>query len=256
MELSYSSRVWNHTPIQRRTTDGYVNATAMCKANGKQWSKYRETDRCQEYIDALTQTSDFGGLSPIETRAGNGGGTWVHPQVAVDLARWISAPFAVWMDRWFLEELAAKNESASAPVSQLDPVEKTERTLKIVRDMVTLFDELGGIDERDQILFKDIARNQVLKLTEGNVRSLPAAEEEMTLSDAWLEVMGEPLPRGKGPGVGRIVAAMYRENFAAEPPTRTQWVDGGPRKVKSYKRGWLMSTIETLRSRLSLTKDS
>lgn len=27
------------------------------------------------------------------------------PQVAVDLARWISAPFAVWMDGWFLESV-------------------------------------------------------------------------------------------------------------------------------------------------------
>ena len=36
------SRNWNDTPIQRRTTDGYVNATAMCKANVKnrlsQWT--------------------------------------------------------------------------------------------------------------------------------------------------------------------------------------------------------------------------
>ncbi len=40
------SRSWNGTPISRRITDGYVNATAMCKANRKQWSKYRESDRC------------------------------------------------------------------------------------------------------------------------------------------------------------------------------------------------------------------
>lgn len=113
---SLISRSWNGTPISRRTTDGYVNATAMCKANGRQWSKYRETDRCQEYIDALAQTSDFGGLNPIETRAGNGGGTWIHPQLAVDLARWISAPFAVWMDGWFLDEVAAKRAKQKVPL--------------------------------------------------------------------------------------------------------------------------------------------
>ena len=93
------SRNWNDTPIQRRTTDGYVNATAMCKANVKNWSAYRETDRCQGYIDALSDSSDFRGTNLIESRSGNGGGTWVHPQVAVDLARWISAPFAVWMEK-------------------------------------------------------------------------------------------------------------------------------------------------------------
>ena len=51
------SRSWNGTPISRRITDGYVNATAMCRANGKQWSKYRESDRCQTYLDALAETS-------------------------------------------------------------------------------------------------------------------------------------------------------------------------------------------------------
>jgi hypothetical protein len=99
------SRSWNGTPISRRTSDGYVNVTAMCKANGKQWSKYRESDRCQTYLDALAETSEIRMFDLIESRQGQGGGTWVHPQVAVDLARWISAPFAVWMDGWFLESI-------------------------------------------------------------------------------------------------------------------------------------------------------
>ena len=47
------SRSWNDTPIQRRTTDGFVNATAMCKANGKQWSHYRETDRTNGHLEKL-----------------------------------------------------------------------------------------------------------------------------------------------------------------------------------------------------------
>ena len=247
------SRSWNGTPISRRTTDGYVNATAMCKANGRQWSKYRETDRCQEYIDALTETSDFGGLNPIETRAGNGGGTWVHPQVAVDLARWISAPFAVWMDGWFLEELEARKAPAQEAPPALCPVERAERTVNLVRDMAQLFNELGGLDQRDELLFKDIARNQLLLLSGGGLPQLAPSreEEEMTLSDAWLEVMGSPLPRGKGSVAGRLVAALYREDFKQEPPSRTQFVDGAPRSVNSYRRGWLLKAVEAIRSKMS-----
>ena len=33
-------RSWNDTPISRRTSDGYINATAMCKANAKRWTDY------------------------------------------------------------------------------------------------------------------------------------------------------------------------------------------------------------------------
>ena len=35
------------------------------------------------------------------------------PQMAVDLARWISAPFAVWMDGWF-QESAGKTSKPRA----------------------------------------------------------------------------------------------------------------------------------------------
>jgi hypothetical protein len=112
------SRSWNGTPISRRTTDGYVNATAMCRANGKQWSKYRESDRCQTYLDALAETSEIRMFDLIESRQGQGGGTWVHPQVAVDLARWISAPFAVWMDGWFLESI---QQAQPTPVETPQP---------------------------------------------------------------------------------------------------------------------------------------
>jgi len=97
------SRSWNGTAIPRRVADGYINATAMCKANGKRWAKYRESDRCQTYLDALAETSEIRTFDLIESRQGQGGGTWVHPQVAIDLARWISADFAVWMDGFMID---------------------------------------------------------------------------------------------------------------------------------------------------------
>ena len=99
-------RSWNGTPISRRTTDGYVNATAMCKANGKAWNDYWRLDRATEYLEALsTETGIPVSKLCLSMRGGAVQGTWVHPRVAVDLARWISAPFAVWMDGWFLESI-------------------------------------------------------------------------------------------------------------------------------------------------------
>ena len=130
------SRSWNCTPISRRTTDGYVNATAMCKANNKQWSKYRESDRCQIYLDALAETSEIRMFDLIESRQGQGGGTWVHPQVAVYLARWISAPFAVWMDGWFLESL---QQAQPAPVETPPPRLREVEVIALVERSISLF---------------------------------------------------------------------------------------------------------------------
>ena len=245
-----ATRSWNNTPISRRTTDGYVNATAMCKANEKRWYDYRESERCQAYLDALAQTTEIPVFELVQSRQGNGGGTWVHPQVAVDLARWISAPFAVWMDGWFLEEI---NKS---PARALAPALPAERMLKVVERTVDIFERLGGLDQRDQMLFKDIVRSNLLRASSGSMPALASSnDEELTLSDAWLEVMGVPLPRNKAAAVGRLVAEMYREEFEAEPATRQQYVDGAPRKVKSYMRSWLIKAISVIKSQFSDTEN-
>ena len=241
------SRSWNGTPISRRTTDGYVNATAMCKANGKQWSKYRESDRCQTYLDALAETSEIRMFDLIESRQGQGGGTWVHPQVAVDLARWISAPFAVWMDGWFLESL---QHARPAPMQESTLQLREAEVITLVERSIGLFEQLGGLDERDQLLFKDIVRSNVLTVSSGLLPGTPT-DDELTLSDAWLEVFQQVLPRTKYRSAGMLVAEAYREDFGQEPPLRQQFVDGAPRQVKSDRRSWLIDTLKRFRDQLA-----
>ena len=115
------TRAWHGAPIHRRESDGWVNATAMCQAGGKRWNDYIRLDRTSEYVCALqhaitgqTRCAAAVAGNPatlpavIETRQGGAPhlqGTWVHPRLAVDLARWISPAFAVWMDGWFLESM-------------------------------------------------------------------------------------------------------------------------------------------------------
>jgi hypothetical protein len=231
-------RIWNGTPISRRTTDGYVNATAVCRANGKQWSKYRESERCQTYLDALAETSEIRMFDLIESRQGQGGGTWVHPQVAVDLARWISAPFAVWMDGWFLGEL---NRQATTPSSPQPPISGTN-VLNLLKESVDFIRDLGCFDDRDKILFSDLARNNAMRVNSDFL--LPPGDEEMTISDAYMELFQGRLARNKASTVGKFVANNYRQQFDKEPPTRIQYVDGAPRKVKSYKKSWLLETLK------------
>lgn len=236
------TRSWNNTPISRRA-DGYVNATAMCKANGKRWSDFRESDRCNEYLEALETKTGISVFGLVQSkRGGLDAGTWVHPDVATELARWISPAFSVFVNQWFREEYEARLTRPTGGSPQLAPVEVVERTLGVIRSLAEFFDEMGGMDDRDRILLKDIARNQVLKLTGGSLPELPA-DDEMTISDAWLEVAGKAIPRDKAPAVGKLVAQLYREEFQQEPPTRMQYVDGAPRKVKSYRRNWLIEAV-------------
>lgn len=137
-----SARAWNGVNIARRDADGYVNATAMCRANAKRWKDYRESERCQLYLTALEAVAGISGHALIQSRTGGrgGGGTWVHPQVAVDLARWISPPFAVWMDAWFLEGLSPVSAPNKKPRTKRDMESRLRRMDEIyavVRDLVS-----------------------------------------------------------------------------------------------------------------------
>lgn len=104
-------REWHGTPIQRRPTDGYVNATAMCKANGKRWHDFRSTAQCEAYTQALAAETGISGFALVDSQRGGdgaGGSTWIHPDLGTELARWISPAFSVFVNRWFRSELEAQ----------------------------------------------------------------------------------------------------------------------------------------------------
>ena len=108
-EPDLDRRIWQGTAIERRQADGFVNATAMCKANGREWFTYARSERTKEYIAALAAVPQICRTELVQSIQGGQPhlqGTWIHPRLAIDLARWISPAFAVWMDGWFLESLA------------------------------------------------------------------------------------------------------------------------------------------------------
>jgi len=132
-----SVRIWNDAGIARRDSDGYVNATAMCQANGKEWKNYFQTDRAKAYIAALSESLGIPAdqlvitttTGPNEFR-----GTWIHPRIAVDLARVLGPAFAVWMDGWFLEAHQLASQPLQRPLDQY----ATRQDLQQVADMAQL----------------------------------------------------------------------------------------------------------------------
>lgn len=155
----------------------------------------------------------------------------------------------VGINAYIKERLGVTTHSKPQPEVVALPVEAMLTTLERA---AVLMEQFGGFDDRDQLLFQDLTRNTVLRAA-GSIIALPPApeDEEMTLSDAWLEVVGSPLPRSRGSAVGRLVAALYREEFLRKPPSRKQYVDGAPRQVNSYKRGWLLKAVEALTSKMA-----
>lgn len=91
-----------------------VNATEMAKPFGRKPSKWLELPSAKEFISALTEVRKSGNALIQTDRGGtNGGGcTWMHEDVALEFARWLSPTFAIWCnDR--IKELLTKGISAT-----------------------------------------------------------------------------------------------------------------------------------------------
>jgi hypothetical protein len=127
LSVGIEAREWNSCAIQRRQADGFVNATAMCRAGGKRWNHYASNARTFEYLQALSGSAGIPAdllVTSIATGPNHLRGTWIHPRLAVDLARWISPSFAVWMDGWFLEAMGV---AIPAPAPQPAPLPRSQR---------------------------------------------------------------------------------------------------------------------------------
>jgi hypothetical protein len=112
--------------IQARASDGYINATQLCKAGGKFFANWYQLDSTKAYLKVVSEQTEI----PIIPEIGNpitgntclisivkGGndrgaqGSWVHPDVATQLAQWISPLFAFRVSRWVREILTTGHAS-------------------------------------------------------------------------------------------------------------------------------------------------
>ncbi len=82
-------------------TDGFINATAIAKRFNKSPKDYLKSKRTQDYIQSIRRILLLEQNQLVIIK--NGGnpqevGTWLHPKLAIDFARWLSSDFAVWCD--------------------------------------------------------------------------------------------------------------------------------------------------------------
>ena len=79
--------------------EAYLNATAIAGTFGRQPRDYLKNERTRSYMDSVKKIFLTGELVRIR-QGGNPReqGTWLHPKLAVDFARWLNPDFAVWCD--------------------------------------------------------------------------------------------------------------------------------------------------------------
>ncbi len=85
--------------VEIRQSDGYFNATLMCKSVNKQISDWTRQKSTGSYQKRLSEIMGIPRVELVSVSAGGNGErhTWVHRKIALHLAQWISDDFALWV---------------------------------------------------------------------------------------------------------------------------------------------------------------
>ena len=103
-DVEYSNITLNNVVITSRPIDHYVNATQLCQAGGKKFSHWFSLETTKELINELSADAGITASGFVETKRGGNDkskqGSWIHPDLSIQLAQWISPKFAIQVSKW------------------------------------------------------------------------------------------------------------------------------------------------------------
>ena len=114
---------YNGQNINQRS-DGYLNASQMCIANGKLFSDWNRGKSTKAYVACLSEAMGIPIADLIVVQ--NGNQTWIHPSLAINLARWISPAFAVWCDGHIFNLM-----STGSTTLEIEPIEEMKLRIQL-----------------------------------------------------------------------------------------------------------------------------
>ena len=80
---------------------GHINATQLCKAGNKLFGHWYTLESTKKLINTLETNIGIPILNLVEKNVGrNHKGTWIHPDLAIQLAQWLSPEFAIQVSCW------------------------------------------------------------------------------------------------------------------------------------------------------------
>ena len=144
----------NESVVEQRKLDGYINATALTSAyklaSGKRRdvSEWLSNKRTQESLKHLSSKTDIPVIELYQVFQGSpetGGGTWIHPKLAVRFGIWLSDEFGYlveeWVEQWLTSGQSPQYESLNAMI-----------TTAIEKSLTPITQQLSEIQEQIQLV--------------------------------------------------------------------------------------------------------
>lgn len=163
-----------------------VNATQMAKPFGKQPVDWLKTEQAQRMIKAIAELKIFGSVENQLVKVVKGGnnpeeqGTWMHEDVALEFARWLSPSFAIWCnDR--IKELIKNGVSdiRETPADRMKELEIEE--MKARKGIADSFRDLMNIETLSPS-WKQILAAKSAEVLSGGEKILPLPKSEVSYS--------------------------------------------------------------------------
>lgn len=111
-------RSFNQATIEQRVADGYINLNQMARAAGKRVDNWTRLQQTTSLLREFAADPQYSGVEPILTVEGRKGGTWAHPDIAIQFAQWCSPAFALQVSRWVREWMT----TGRSPLADIDRV--------------------------------------------------------------------------------------------------------------------------------------
>ena len=150
------------SPVWFKTGENtMINATQMAKPFGKKPNKWLELPSTDEFLKTLQAIRKSDRSELIQTI--NGVGTWMHEDVALEFARWLSPMFAIWCNDRIKEILLEKaNANMQKPSEEKEQIENLKESIKfrtgtLKTDCNTLWDVMCKVKDNYAIAIKAIS---------------------------------------------------------------------------------------------------
>lgn len=130
-----------------------INATKMAKPFGKYPKDWLRLNAAEEFLKALSSVRQIPLTGLVYKKQGGSGeqGTWMHKDVAIEFARWLSPMFAIWCnDR--IEELLTKGRTELTNFNMPAPTDEVVKNDTIVTNAMRVHDKDYSFSEVGRLI--------------------------------------------------------------------------------------------------------
>lgn len=152
--LEIISHTLGESIVNQRVKDGYINLNQIANACGKRIDKWLENKETQELLSEFESqslnTPNSGYLKPLFSQRGKYGGTWGHPDIAIQFAQWCSPSFALQVSRWVRQWMTTGHN----PLADIDRVSfrgelKDQARLNMTDQIKLYLEQIQKYDDKE-----------------------------------------------------------------------------------------------------------